>query len=167
MKKLFSILIVCLLAITSTACGSEETTKQKEVEKPKVGKKEEKKAEKPKEEKKDVKITDDAINFAKDTIGGYDQVKESLIEVKGDKVTMVIVVGAATNEETAKELGDNFVRALSTAVNLTSDVKLKAPDKESLGELWNYFNLQIGVGSGPDNFIAQGAKAKNARKIMW
>lgn len=49
MKKLLTILIISLLALTAAACGSEETTKPKEVEKPKV----EVKKERPKEVKKE------------------------------------------------------------------------------------------------------------------
>jgi uncharacterized Zn finger protein (UPF0148 family) len=169
MKRLGVLLLGALLLLT--ACGSEETAQPKE-ETSKEEKVEEqskeKKEEKTKTEvKKDVKISDDAINFAKDVIGDYDQVSDSLIEVNGNKITMVIVVGAATNEETAKSLADSFVRALATGVNMYGDVELKAPDKDSLGELWEHFDLQIGVGSGPDNFIAQGAKVSTASKIKW
>lgn len=165
MKKLSVLLLGALLL---AGCGAEETSQPKE-EKTKV-EDQTKKEEKPKKEEKkekDIKISDDAINHAKDVIGGYEQVKDSLVEVKGDKVTMVIVVGAATNEETAKSLADNFVRALASGVNMYGDVELKSPDKDSLGELWEHFDLQIGVGSGPDNFIAQGAKASTATKIKW
>lgn len=165
MKKLGALLLGALIL---SGCGAEETSQPKE-EKPKA-EEQAKKEEKPKKEEKkekDIKISEDAINHAKDVIGGYEQVKDSLVEVKGDKVTMVIVVGAATNEETVKSLADNFVRALASGASIYGETELKAPDKDSLGELWEHFDLQIGVGSGPDNFIAQGAKASTASKIKW
>ncbi len=165
MKKLYVLLLGGALL---TGCGAEETAQPKE-EKPKVEEqaKIEKKPKKEEKKEKDIKISDDAFNFAKDVIGDYEQVSDSLVEVNGDKVTMVIVVGAATNEETTKSLADNFVRALASGVNMYGNVELQSPDKDSLGELWEHFDLQIGVGSGPDNFIAQGAKASTASKIKW
>lgn len=48
-----------------------------------------------------------------------------------------------------------------------SEDDLKSPSKDNLGELYDYYDLQVGVGTGPDDFIAQGAMVTNASKITW
>lgn len=107
-------------------------------------------------------ITEHAKKVAIDFITDDPLVKDAHIEVKGNKVTLAIVVNAAMNEERAKEVGDNFVRFLNTMVDGTEPAT-----KHYLGSLWDHYDLHVGVGTGPDNFIVQGAKVAGAKRIMW
>lgn len=113
-------------------------------------------------------IPDEAKKIAVDQIKMETLVEDALVQVEGDKVILAIVVNAATNEETAKEYGDNFARMLSSMTDAyNEDVDLDSPTKDYIGGLWDYYDLQVGVGTGPDNFIVQGAKVTSAKKITW
>lgn len=107
-------------------------------------------------------ISEHAKKMAVDFITDDPLVKDAHIEVEGDKVTIAIVVNAAMNEERAKEVGDNFVRFLNTMVDGTEPAT-----KHYLGSLWDHYDLHVGVGTGPDHFIAQGAKVTTAKRITW
>jgi len=114
-------------------------------------------------------INEEAINHAYDVINDYDMVKDPYIEVSKEdkKITLAIVVNAATNEEHAKDLGDNFARALASGVSIYSEDDLKSPSKDNLGELYDSYDLQVGIGSSPDDFIARGAMVTSTSKITW
>src|SRR5690606_15572001 len=136
-------------------------------EQPSTAKNEEKMPEKgdPKEEKSEEdkpEISEHAKEMTIDFITDDPLVKDAHIEVKGDKVTIAIIVNAAMNEERAKEVGDNSVRFLNTMVDGTEPAT-----KHYLGSLWDHYDLHVGVGTGPDHFIAQGAKVKGAPRIVW
>lgn len=88
-------------------------------------------------------------------------VKDAYISVEGDRITLALQVNAATSEDKAKELGENFARLLASLSGAG------APTKEYLGGLWDSYTLQIGVGTGPDNFIVQGAKVPTGKTIKW
>src|SRR5699024_1780870 len=111
-------------------------------------------------------ISEYAMNHAYDIINDYDMVKDSHIEVSKEdkKITLVIIVNAATNEEHAKELGDNFTRALASGVSIYSEDDLESPSKDNLGEI---YDLHVGIGTSPDNFIDQAAMVTSASKITW
>lgn len=146
MKKRLLILITILLSALLVACSESENDVEEVPE-----------------------ISDLALEHAYSIINDYDMVKDSHIEVLEEekKIILAIEVNAATNEEHAKELGDNFARALASGASIYSEVELKSPENEYLGELYDFYDLQIGVGTGADNFIAQGAKVKSASKITW
>lgn len=147
MRKL-SVLFAMLLLLLLVACSSsEETGEQNELP----------------------EISESAIEHAYDVINDYDMVKDSYIEVSKDdkKITLVIQVNAATNEEYAKDLGDSFVRALASGAATYSEDDLRTPSKDDLGEIYDYYDLHVGIGSGPDNFIVQGAKVTSSPKITW
>src|SRR5690625_7323101 len=100
-------------------------------------------------------INEEAINHAYDVINDYDMVKDPYIEVSKEdtKITLAIVVNAATNEEHAKDLGDNFVRELASGVSIYSEDDLESPSKNNLGEIYDFYNLHVDVGTSTDNFI--------------
>src|SRR5690625_3839202 len=109
------------------------------------------------------------MNHAYDIINDYDMVKDSHIEVSKEdkKITLAIQVNAATNEEHAKDLGDNFARALGSGVAIYSEKDLESPSKDNLGEIYDFYDLHVGVGTGTENFIVQGAMVTGASKITW
>lgn len=125
-------------------------------------KEEKSKEDKPEPPKDKPEISEHAKEMTIDFITDDPLVKDAHIEVKGDKVTIAIIVNAAMNEERAKEVGDNSVRFLNTMVDGTEPAT-----KHYLGSLWDHYDLHVGVGTGPDHFIAQGAKVKGAPRIVW
>jgi len=115
-------------------------------------------------------IPEAAMKHAYDIILGYDEVKDAHVEVnKEDKtISMAIQVGASINEETARELADSFVRALSSGVAFYNDEdELEPPKNDYLGELYDYYNLLVVVGSSPEHTIVDGAKVREAKNISW
>lgn len=138
----------------------EKEVKKEEGPEEKMPEKGDPKEEKSKEDKPE--ISEHAKEMTIDFITDDPLVKDAHIEVKGDKVTIAIIVNAAMNEERAKEVGDNSVRFLNTMVDGTEPAT-----KHYLGSLWDHYDLHVGVGTGPDHFIAQGAKVKGAPRIVW
>lgn len=166
-KKLYIGIGIFLFIMFAVFTGNLIPNDKQADEQPSTAKKEEKMPEKgdPKEEKsKEDKpeISEHAKEMTIDFITDDPLVKDAHIEVKGDKVTIAIIVNAAMNEERAKEVGDNSVRFLNTMVDGTEPAT-----KHYLGSLWDYYDLHVGVGTGPDHFIAQGAKVKTAKRIIW
>jgi len=164
MKRKIFMILVLLLSVLAACSTSEDTTSNEETEETKE------------ESDKDKKSTDEipnineeAMNHAYDIINDYDMVKDTHIEVSEEdkKITLAIIVNAATNEEHAKELGDNFARALASGVSIYSEDDLESPSKDNLGELYDSYDLQVCIGTSPDDFIARGAMVTNASKITW
>lgn len=115
-------------------------------------------------------ISEQGIENAYNAITAHDGVRDAHIEVnkEDETISMAIQVGASMNEETAKELADSFVRALSSGVSFYSEgMELDGPTADDLGEIYDYYNLIIVVGSSPEDTIIDGAKVKAAKKITW
>lgn len=118
------------------------------------------------EEKELPNIPDEAKQLAIDQVKQYDEVQDAYVGVEGDEISLAIVVQPGTSEETAKELGDNFARLVSSMAASLND-ELKGTAKDNLGEIYNYYDLHVGVGTGPDDFIVQGAKVTGSNNITW
>lgn len=150
----------------------EEEKKRKQEEKEQKQQEKKEKEKKQKNEKQSSKlpvINERALDHAYSIINGYDMVRDSHIAVdpENQTITLAIIVGATTNEEHAKDLGDNFTRALASGVAIYSEEDYRSPTKHDLGELYDYYDLHIGVGTSPDHFIARGAKVTASPKITW
>lgn len=106
-------------------------------------------------------ITESAKEMAIETTKEDSNVQDAAIAVKGGKISFAVIVGAAINEETAKDIGDNFVRQLSAFTDGST------PTKDYYGELYDQYDVLITVGDSAQNVIVQGAKVKGAKKITW
>lgn len=155
--------------IKNAAETEEKREEEKKKEEPqKRNEEEEKEAEKPKPAPEPSKpkslpeISDFEKQMAIDQIKQEPEVKDALIKIKDDKITLVVQLSIPVEKERAQEIGDNFVRMLAAFTD-----GLDMPTKHYLGELWDHYDLHIGVGTGPDNFIAQGAKVKTGKRIIW
>lgn len=141
-KQIIYIGLIFLLTIALMGCNSEE-------------------------EKVLPKISDEAVEMAKDQIKS-DFVKDASIQIDDDKIILAIIVSPSVNEEFSKDVGERFARLLATFTSVTNkDVDLKGPSNESLGEIYDYYDLQIIVGSGPENVIVHGAKSSGSRVLVW
>ncbi|MER1249812.1 hypothetical protein NQS42_18480 [Bacillus sp. C10(2022)] len=167
MKKFLILFLSIGLAATLTACGSTNDTTGKPENK-KEEKKEEKKEAK-KESKKLPEITDKAKTETNELIRNYDQVKDTYISVNKDKaeIILTIQVNPSVDKKSAEDLADSFVRSLASNASIYGENDIKSPTKDSLGELYDYYDLKIGVGTDENNFILQGAKVKSSPKITW
>lgn len=154
----FAILLAIMLLVVGCGEGG-----QKEESKPEETRNEIQTEKK--EETKLPEVSETAIEMTKELLMEETLVKDVHIEVKKDKIIIAIIVNAATNDEYAKELCENGVRFLAS-MSSDKDAGLKGPSKNHLGDIYNYYDLSVGVGPSPDNFI-QGAKDKTANRIFW
>ncbi|MEW4328220.1 hypothetical protein Q0N12_16335 [Rossellomorea marisflavi] len=137
----------------------EVTKEEKEETKPK----EEKKAKsKPKQEKKvsAVEVTDFAIQQAIELTESDSLVQDAAVNVEGDTIYLAIIA-PAVNKEYGKELGDNFVRQLAAFSEGES------PTKDYYGEIYDNYNMQVGVFDANEKAIVYGAKVTSSPKITW
>ena len=88
----------------------------------------------------------------------YPQVRDCSVSRDRDNVNLVVIVGAATNEATAKNLGDNFVRMYKSFSDDDPPARSIGPGK---------YNYLIGVYTPTEEKIALGAKVKAAERITW
>lgn len=177
MRKVSIYLLALMLVVLFSGCGSNQDDKISNVTKNKASGQQSKDTTDKKDnhnesDKKKAELPDipkQAIEHAYDVLSDYEMVKDPYIEVSKKKnlITFAIQVNAATSKEHAKELGDNFVRALASGVSIYSEKDLKSPGHKNLGEIYDYYDIQIGIGSGPDNFIVRGEKVTSASKITW
>ena len=92
------------------------------------------------------------------TIKENSGVVDAAINQDGKTVSLVIIVGYATNERWAKEVGENFVRLVKS---LSQDSQ---PGKMIGRGMYDYL---IGVYYPDQERMALGAKARNADRISW
>ncbi|MFD1020946.1 LptM family lipoprotein [Thalassobacillus hwangdonensis] len=161
MKKIIIAMLLVVFSIVLAACGQDESASTDK----KAASSEKEHAENTQLKPEDIEISEDVKKMSYETIKGYDGVKDAYIEVDGGKILMTLQVGASMNEETRKEMGDNFVRNLASNAAIYND-DLDGPSKDAYGTLFEVYDLQIGVGTGSDD-ITQGAKVKESPKITW
>lgn len=94
------------------------------------------------------------------TIKSYDLVKDAAVVQDGYTLSLVVVVNAATNEKTAKEMGDNFVRQ----VMVNAGELEKMPSKE-IGQ--SNYDYMIAVVRPDESEVASGTKPRLAESIRW
>jgi outer membrane murein-binding lipoprotein Lpp len=85
-------------------------------------------------------------------------VQDAAITQDGKHLSLAIIVEYATNEETAKDLGDSFLRLVKTFG------PEDAPQKEIGPGIYDYL---VGVYYPDKTQVALGAKCSSCRKIAW
>ncbi|QIC06159.1 hypothetical protein GOP56_11405 [Brevibacillus sp. 7WMA2] len=113
------------------------------------------------EEQPKIQIEDAIIKRVTDDVKKRDFVKDAAIIVDKDRVSLAVIVGYAVNKETAKRIGNNFVRTLGSAAGG------KSPEKDYYGEVYDYYDLIITVATPDETIISTGAKVTNAPGIKW
>lgn len=157
MKKMVITAITALTIILS-GCGDEDKAENKpEVKETTTEVKPEKKEEKPAK----IEVSETAITMAVESTKQVDGVSDAAISIKDGQISFAVIVGASTNEETAQEIGANFIRQLS------SFTEGSTPTKDYYGELYDQYDVLITVADSAKNVIAQGAKVKSSSKITW
>ncbi|WP_181023585.1 hypothetical protein [Brevibacillus laterosporus] len=113
------------------------------------------------EEQPKIQIEDAIIKRVTDDVKKRDFVKDAAITVDKDRVSLAVIVGYAVNKETAKRIGDNFVRTLGAVAGGES------PEKDYYGEVYDYYDLIITVATPDEKVIVSGAKVTIAPGIKW
>lgn len=103
-------------------------------------------------------LTDEQKDLAIMGIKGYDEVQDAAIVQDGEKLSLALIVGYATNEETAKDLGDSFVRMVKSSSGDTP------PGKEIGPGIYTYL---IGVFYPDKSEVISGAKCGMCKSIYW
>lgn len=104
-------------------------------------------------------VSEEEKNLAIDMIEEYSQVKDAAIVQEGDDLSLALIVGYATSERGAKELGENFVRLTKTFID-----DEPSPEKR-IGE--GIYNYTIGVYTPDEERIVLGVKVDFGRSISW
>ena len=92
------------------------------------------------------------------SVKAYPEVRDAAVSQKGDQLSLVLIVGFATNTQRAKTLGENFVRLTKS---LGPD---RSPGKE-IGK--GIFDYVIGVYYPDESQVVLGAKSRAAERISW
>lgn len=103
-------------------------------------------------------LTDEQKELAVNGIKVYDEIKDAAISQDSDTLNLALIVGYSTNEETAKELGDSFVRMTKSFSNETG------PGKEIGSGVYTYI---IGVYYPDKSLVAMGHKCPSCDSIKW
>ena len=113
-------------------------------------------------------VTDAMIDTATNELKKNVDVSDASVIPQDDTLGIAIIIKPGTTEERAIELTELYLKALSGAAS-ASYSDLKAPTKDSLGELYDYYELVITVGTStkPEDFIAKGTKVRGASSIYW
>ena len=111
-------------------------------------------------------ITQQMVDFAKDVISGYDHVIEADAVIKDDVISLAIITSYAISEEYAKQLGDNFVRAMGAGAAIYNK-KLNGPAADSYGGVYKHYTVHIGIYNVAEEDVAVGTMAKGASRIRW
>lgn len=117
---------------------------------------------------KDYPVTDEMIEIATNTLLRNIDAVDAAVIPQNDTLGVAIIVAPGTDAERAQSMASEYLKALAGAASATySD--LKAPTKDTLGQLYDFYELVITIGTGTDeeSFIARGTKVKGAKAIFW
>jgi len=103
-------------------------------------------------------LTQQQKTFAIQTIMDYPEVRDADIIQEGKVLSLAIIVGYATSEERARQLGDNFVRLVKTFGPDSSPGKI-------IGQ--GTYDYLIAVATPDQRIIVQGAKVNSSDHITW
>lgn len=105
-------------------------------------------------------LTDDIFQEVVDFMEEEEMVQDAHVGLYEDdtQIRIVLQVNHATNEEHAEDLADSAIRWLASQASQHPDNELDTPSNEYLGELYDYYDLRVGVGTSADNFIYSAQK---------
>lgn len=109
-------------------------------------------------------VSETAIKMVCDTMKQHTLISDIAIKVEEEKenINIAIIANAAIKPEVAKEYGEDAARMLATFSS-----NPQKPTKDSLGGLYDQYNLNIGVFSTDKKTIVRGAKVTASPKISW
>lgn len=111
-----------------------------------------------------VSVPQSAIDTAEQSAAEHDIVSDAHISVDGDEVTIALVTIADEGE--AKRLLEQTARRLATQAAIDGE-PVEPPDSDSLGGLWDHYDLALVAGPSPDDVLVRGAKVTSSPRITW
>ena len=112
----------------------------------------------------DENIVDTAIADMKQ----YEYIKDVFIEVDEDKkeIDIVVQIPSSTDIETAKMAGEDVARYLAAMAGFANSY-YEIPGSDSIGGIYNKYDLVIYVDDGKGNYNIYGGKVTTSKKITW
>ena len=89
----------------------------------------------------------------------YTHVREAAVGQDGNTISLVLIVGHATNQTYARQLGDNFVRLAMTLLKDGTPGKEIGPGKK--------YDYLVGIYYPSEEPLALGAKVRTSHRITW
>lgn len=113
-------------------------------------------------------ITENMITTATNEGQKYHDITGVSITPQEGTIGIGIMVSAGTDDDRSKYLAEQVLKALSGAASATYK-DLDAPSGDYLGQIYDYYELVISVGTGPsdEEIIAKGTKNKTSSDIYW
>lgn len=111
-----------------------------------------------------VSVPQSAITTAEQSAAEHDIVSDAHISVDGGEVTIALVTIADEGE--AKRLLEQTARRLATQSSIDGE-PVEPPDSDSLGGLWDHYDLALVAGPSPDDVRVRGAKVASSPRISW
>ena len=105
-----------------------------------------------------LEVSEEIQTIVISTIMGNPEVLDAAISQDGRTLSLVLIVGSATNKEYSKQLGDNFVR-------MVKSFSQDDPPGKTIGK--GMFNYLVGVYYPSGDLVVQGAKVTIADRITW
>src|SRR5690606_15667222 len=91
-------------------------------------------------------------------------VRDAAITINDDTVSMALQVNAAMTPEAARDRLDSFVRYFATQA---AGDGIDAPYGDSLGGIWEHYELRAAAGPDTETFIAGLLKVPGGVAIDW
>lgn len=111
-------------------------------------------------------ITIPMIDYARNVVKLNDEVENSLIIIQNGTLGFGILLEKSITKERAKELTDEFVKALSkTASNYHKD--LSEPGFTSYGGLYDHYDIIVSLGRTSDTIDYRASMNKNTDIVVW
>jgi hypothetical protein len=113
-------------------------------------------------------ITSDMIEAASNALLINHDVLQADIFPQDDTLGIAIIIAPGTDENRAQELAKLYLETLAGAASATYS-ELSGPTSSSLGEIFDYYDLVISIGTGPseEELIARGTKNAAQSDIYW
>ena len=106
------------------------------------------------------RLSDLTVKMSIDAIKEYPEVTDADVNQKSDEINLVVIVKEGTPVNTAKEMGDNFLRML-----LSNSMGAENSPKKEIGS--TKYSYIIGVYYPNEEQVALGAKSPASRSITW
>lgn len=119
-------------------------------------------------EEKTFPVTERMIEIATNELLKNIDAKAADVIPQEQTLGIAIIVTAGTDADRSKVLAEIYLRALAGAAAAEYD-ELKAPNADSLGDLYDYYELVISVGTSTaeEDLVARGTKVRAASAIYW
>lgn len=112
------------------------------------------------------KLTSDMIEYAKSICNQNPEVDNSLIIIQNGTLGFGILLNQNISESRAKTISREFIKALSNKAAEKNE-NLSSPTKVSYGGLYDYYDVLIAIGFGPNNIEYKASMNKKTNVLFF